>query len=230
MINKVIIYDLSCPITGEIRYIGKTNRTINERLTQHICDSKRKNNHVQCWIKNLSKQNLKPIISIIDEVDIEDWVFWEQHYISLFKFYGFDLCNHTIGGEQPINMNSPKAIAKRLESLKTSKAWKNKHICQSELMKQKHKEGTSKFGYSHLSKETRMFIGKKIVENRPSRTILDIKTPNNDVLHFESIKNAVEYFKCNLGTFRDFIYNKRVSKRFKNYEIININKNKYDKK
>jgi hypothetical protein len=47
----------------------------------------------------LRKQGLKPIEEVIDEVPIEEWQFWEQHYISLYKSWGFNLVNWTIGGE-----------------------------------------------------------------------------------------------------------------------------------
>ena len=44
----------------------------------------------------------------------------------------------------------------------------------------------------------------------------------------------VEHFKCNTGTVRDFIYNKRKTRVFLNYKILEIqikqNKNKYDSK
>jgi hypothetical protein len=35
---------------------------------------------------------------IIDEINIGEWSFWEMHYISLFKSWGFDLTNGDNGG------------------------------------------------------------------------------------------------------------------------------------
>ena len=228
--NKVIIYDLSCPITGNIRYVGKTSREINKRLNQHISDVTRKNNHVQCWIKSLLNNNLKPIITILDEVNVNDWVFWEKHYISLFKTFNFNLCNHTEGGEQPSNMNSDLAKSKRLKTLKTSKAWKEGRIKQSEKLKFLHKEGKTKFGFAHLNEIERKEIGNKIRENNPRKRTIKIEQLNNKViLDFYSIKEMAKYFNCNIGTVRDFIYSKRVSIVFKNYSLLE-NKNKYDKK
>lgn len=29
--NKIIIYDLSCPVTGNVRYVGKTSRTTEKK-------------------------------------------------------------------------------------------------------------------------------------------------------------------------------------------------------
>lgn len=228
--NRIIIYDLSCPLTGDIRYIGKTSRTINERLTQHISDVNRKKNHVQCWIKSLIDNNLKPIISILDEVENSEWVFWEKHYISLFKSFNFRLCNHTEGGEQPSNMNSEAAKRKRIETLKTSEAWKNGRKAQAQKIKDLHKTGTINFGFAHLDESKRKEIGNKIKNNNPRKRHIKIKQLDSELtLDFFSIKEMVEYFKCNLGTVRDFIYNRRVSKTFKNYLLLE-NKNKYDSK
>jgi hypothetical protein len=40
-----------------------------------------------------------PKLEIIDIVKINEWAFWEQHYISLYKSWGFNLLNSTIGGK-----------------------------------------------------------------------------------------------------------------------------------
>lgn len=80
-----------------IRYVGMTETTLNERLSNH-CSEKR-NNHKNNWITSLKKLGLKPIINCIDEVPTSEWKFWEQHYISLFKSWGFDLLNIKLGGD-----------------------------------------------------------------------------------------------------------------------------------
>lgn len=93
----VNIYSLKDPLTNEIRYVGKTEKPLNERLRSHI--NKNDNTHVRNWIKKLKRKNLKPIIEIVDKVPISEWQFWEIFYISLFKSWGFNLTNHTIGGD-----------------------------------------------------------------------------------------------------------------------------------
>lgn len=37
-------------------------------------------------------------MEILDTVNVCDWQFWEIHYISLMKSFGFNLTNHTNGG------------------------------------------------------------------------------------------------------------------------------------
>lgn len=91
------IYSLNCPITGAPKYIGKTIKSLNNRLFGHL-------NEYRCtkkgnWIKSLRRKSLIPIIEMVDEVDRLKIDFWEKHYISLYKSWGFDLKNMTTGGE-----------------------------------------------------------------------------------------------------------------------------------
>lgn len=93
------IYILLHPITNEIRYIGKAN-DIKDRYERHINPknintSTKKNN----WIKSLHKQGLQPKIEIFDIVPFDEWQFWEEHYISLFRSWNIRLTNMTPGGE-----------------------------------------------------------------------------------------------------------------------------------
>lgn len=99
MNNTVVIYSLSDPKTGVVKYIGKTSKTLTERMRSHIKDAKRKNNKRTAWIKSILKLGLNPIIEVIDEVPVEDWQFWEIYWIEQFKAWGFKLKNGTIGGD-----------------------------------------------------------------------------------------------------------------------------------
>lgn len=91
------IYALTEPSnTDVIRYIGKSD-DIKKRYSAHI--HQQKHTHVSRWIYGLKKQSLKPQLEIIDIVPYSEWEFWEKHYISLYKSWGFYLTNHTFGGE-----------------------------------------------------------------------------------------------------------------------------------
>jgi hypothetical protein len=61
-------------------YVGKTINP-SERLLEH----KR-------------EKYFNSIMEIIDEVNEEDYIFWESHYISLFRSWGFILENKNNGG------------------------------------------------------------------------------------------------------------------------------------
>lgn len=127
------IYLLVDPRTNIPKYIGKTNN-ITTRMYGHFSEKTltKKNN----WLKSLKTKGLKPIVEIIDEVREEEWQFWEQHYISLYKSWGFNLLNGDQGGlgagrlsketKRKISLNSPKQKAVLQYDLKGNflKEWK----------------------------------------------------------------------------------------------------------
>jgi hypothetical protein len=96
-IMKTYIYTLEHPITKEVKYVGKTNNT-KRRLHYHWAVGHKSNNKLGQWLKSLKTQKIKPNLNIIDETDNE-WIWLEQYWISQFKTWGFDLKNHTEGGE-----------------------------------------------------------------------------------------------------------------------------------
>ena len=98
MVNEMFIYGLFDPITDELRYIGKTNNLKN-RFKGHIQD--KQDNYKTRWIRLLRKNGLKPKMAELDEVLDEEWIFWEQWYISYFKAVGCRLTNTTEGGDNP---------------------------------------------------------------------------------------------------------------------------------
>lgn len=94
---KYYIYTLSCPITKEVKYVGKSKNP-KRRYYQHIYEKTvtYKNN----WIKSLQAKGLKPILDVIDEYDCEKECFKaEVYWISQFKTWGFKLANLSNGGE-----------------------------------------------------------------------------------------------------------------------------------
>ncbi len=104
---NVKVYSLLDPRDNQVRYIGKSLNT-KKRLRKHIKESRESTkSHKKAWINGLLKNNLKPILEIVDEVPNKEWKFWEIHYISLFRSWGFDLVNSTNGGEGVEKGNIP---------------------------------------------------------------------------------------------------------------------------
>lgn len=95
--RTVKIYCLIDPLTNDVKYVGKTEKSLEFRLHQHLI--KKDNTHVRCWIKSLKKKFEVPIIELIEEVCENDWVFWEKFWICQFKCWGFKLTNLTLGGD-----------------------------------------------------------------------------------------------------------------------------------
>lgn len=94
------IYILSDPITGEIRYIGKTTQFLDERFYQHLYDAKRHNkSHLHKWINYLLNRNLEPNIEILETVTTKELNTLEKLYISIGRQRGLNLVNISGGGE-----------------------------------------------------------------------------------------------------------------------------------
>lgn len=95
---KVLIYTLEDPITNEIRYIGKTKNP-KMRFQNHMNKKHNEKSHKTNWIESLKKNGLKPLMVILDEVEEDNWIYWERFWIQQFKVWGFNLVNHTSGGD-----------------------------------------------------------------------------------------------------------------------------------
>jgi hypothetical protein len=94
-VNNIKIYKLIDPITNEIRYIGKTKNVLLKRYNEHISRAKQEHDsHVYCWIKKLLKDNLKPIIKLVEECNEDDWEEREKYWISFYP----NLTNISKGG------------------------------------------------------------------------------------------------------------------------------------
>jgi len=96
MERETKIYVLRDPRTNEVRYVGKTVKSLSARLSGHIFSSKSARTHRDKWIASLMAHGVRPTIELI-EVAFENWAareaFWISHYRS------DRLTNHTDGGE-----------------------------------------------------------------------------------------------------------------------------------
>lgn len=81
-----------------VKYIGKANNPVIRRK-KHLRECKFKRTKKEKWIFSKLKEKEKIELLILDEVDENNWSFFEQHWISLFKSWGFNLLNGTDGGE-----------------------------------------------------------------------------------------------------------------------------------
>jgi hypothetical protein len=94
----IYIYSLEHPLTGEVRYIGKT-KNLKMRFKNHCNKLHNEKSHKRNWINSLRKEKLRPVMKIVDEVSELDWKYWEKYWIEQFRQWGFNLVNHTSGGE-----------------------------------------------------------------------------------------------------------------------------------
>lgn len=97
-----VIYTLSCPVTGSVRYVGQT-RNYPRRLSQHCSPFCNKGStHRERWLRSLLLNGMKPICEIIETCDDMDAS--ERYWISKFKAEGADLVNGNDGGSDNSHM------------------------------------------------------------------------------------------------------------------------------
>lgn len=118
----VFIYVLKCPITGHVRYVGKTKNPTT-RFRKHLTLKRAVPSSL--WIQSLLKKGEKPVFEIIDEISGNDWQERERKYILLFKSLGARLLNLLPGGEGGPSMKGrkmmPEQIKRQRESMERNK-------------------------------------------------------------------------------------------------------------
>lgn len=95
--STAYIYTLSDPMTGEVRYVGKTTSP-TKRQKCHRYESP-SSPHKSRWVVSLVKQGLTPVMNILCEVAEEHWQEVERIFIKCFRYVGFSLTNISLGGE-----------------------------------------------------------------------------------------------------------------------------------
>ncbi len=118
---KVNIYCLYDPVTCKIRYIGRTRKSLNVRLLEHISKSRYYNRyfpnrnppHKVNWINSLLQKGIEPKIKKLTEIDgwNESYIF-ETNLIGKYK-HKFDLLNaqdRGTGPESRITSNFTKSL------------------------------------------------------------------------------------------------------------------------
>lgn len=205
MISNYKIYGLVVSNNNEIRYIGYTKRSLEQRLYSHLVDAKNGLTYRKCnWIR---KHNYNiDIILIEDNLSYEDALKREVYYISKYD----NLTNMTLGGEEN-PMNNPLVKAKHAEKMKSvknphygsdnwmttdkGKEWFTKNNpMNNPIHIEKHRMSMSKFK-KVIDKDIlyRLYIteGKKLTE-----VAEELETTYRSVI--KNLKNyAIKKYNCN---------------------------------
>jgi hypothetical protein len=187
--DTIKIYTLSDPITNEVRYIGQTKHSLEERLKGHL-KSKEKVWRVY-WIKSLKEKNLIPKIELIEEVDKSLGSQTEIYWISMFKYWGFNLTNLTDGGETSTTKNivRSKEWGKNIRLGKLNSNFKYSEESKIKMSESAKKRGVNSKG-SQLSKhnltDEDVSKIKELIRNRGNKSLKkiseELSLPHNWVI------------------------------------------------
>lgn len=209
--SKVKIYTLTDPRTNEIRYVGKTKYSLNKRLNSHLSDCKRYNFHNANWLKVLLSNNLKPSISLLEEVIEDNWIERERYWIKYYRELGCNLNNNTDGGEGHLGYKKSEELKERISQ------WsRGKQISQ----KQKEQISKANKGKKH-SLEFRKNISKK-----KSKSCYLYNSITNELLFFSNLRELSLFFGLKGFSIGYKLESKNYLKPYK--KIFYILKNKED--
>lgn len=113
--RNVRIYVLKHPNTLEVRYVGKTVRSLSRRLGNHIANAKgnKHNKHLSNWILKVLAEDKRPIIELLEECEHSVWQEREKYWISQFT----NLINLTIGGDDCEGFIHNQATIEKLRNI-----------------------------------------------------------------------------------------------------------------
>lgn len=112
-VRDFVLYSLSDPDSGEVRYVGKTDN-LQRRYTNHLSPAtlNRNRSKKNSWIKSLLAKGKLPKIQVIDSgVSAEDIDEAERFWISVYRGWGVRLTNGTDGGDGGA-IRDPDALAR----------------------------------------------------------------------------------------------------------------------
>jgi hypothetical protein len=92
----VYIYALKDPDTEDMRYVGMSKQP-KIRFKAHMHD--RSNNRKGAWIAELRAAGKRPILTILEETNKENWEDRERYWIAKGRESGWPLLNIMAGGQ-----------------------------------------------------------------------------------------------------------------------------------
>jgi len=221
--KTTFIYSLDDPRTGEPCYIGKANDP-QKRLMGHLRSRNLLNiTHKVSWIKSLLKRDLKPVLNIVDEIPLNNWQFWEQHYISLYKSWGFNLTNGTKGGDG-------NDCWQKLHSEETKKKISLAHLGKKLSKEHKSKLGLLKIGNKNaVGHKGSIRIKKRIFQIDKNKRLVNIWDSAGEVMskmfNKSTSKTGLLHSVCRnkgKGTYHNYswMYEEDLSKKYKIGDIV----------
>lgn len=116
MDKKYKIYSLKHPLTREIRYIGVTSCTLEQRYSQHkhTALKRKQDTHVAKWFRKVYSEGLLPLIELIEVCSKDTWQDREKYWIGVYN----NLTNIREGGTGVIVDRSMESIQRSINAHK----------------------------------------------------------------------------------------------------------------
>jgi hypothetical protein len=110
--SNFIVYALICPATGEIRYVGKSEKGLR-RPMDHFADARRGGKYrVHLWLRKIG---IRPeIVTLASLPSATDLCSAERYWISYFRSIGCPLTNLTDGGEGVAGLKRSLAVRRKI--------------------------------------------------------------------------------------------------------------------
>lgn len=114
MQKTVSIYTLSDPTTHSVRYVGQSQDPV-KRFSSHIHNAvhSKKSRHDYDWMAALAVKGIKPEMTVVEEVSINDAGESEAWWISYLRGLGCNLTNLFNGGKVSRGHKTGPATAER---------------------------------------------------------------------------------------------------------------------
>lgn len=172
------IYTLHDPDTLEVRYVGFTSKSLEDRIKKHIRCSSEEHTHKSRWIKSIIRNGKIPAILLVENVFTENWKERERFWISHFRKAGCDLTNSCDGGEGVINPSDEARL--KMRAAKVGKKFSEET---------RSKMSSARRGVARTP-ETRAKIGKA-ARNRSPETMEKLRKASTGRIHSDETRQKL---------------------------------------
>lgn len=206
------VYKLICPLSGEVRYVGKTVQKLNKRLYKHQYEIHRNPSNKNSWLIGLEKLGLlfEVNIELVEECGLDIINDREIFWIKFFKDSGCKLTNMTEGGDvgslgHKHSQDAIEKIRKRAKEPRSKMSEEGrKNISKSLIGNTRHK------GYKQSEKtKNKISESKKGVLSWNATSVLQLNKEGNAIKEWVSATAAAKELKLNQSNIWMVINGKR---------------------